>query len=198
MIDWLLGLNGVSIYVGLFAMLLGGAIGLPIPEDLPLLLAGVLLHQQKAELLPTFVTVYSGIMVGDIILYFIGRKLASSANKRGWFKDKLSPEKIEETRASIKKRGFLAILFARHLFYLRSVTFIACGAMKMDFKQFFLCDAFAALLSATLMLSLGFMFSENYQILFDYFKQFKIFLVVISIIAIGLFVLIKLRSNKRR
>ena len=199
MVDWLLALEGWYVYGGLIAMLLGGAIGLPIPEDIPLLLAGVLLHQGTAELGLAFISCYCGIMAGDLFLFYVGRKLGSSANKRGWFKAQLSPEKIEETRASIKKRGFLAILLARHLFYLRTVTFLACGAMRMDVKYFILCDGFAALLSSTLMISLGFMFSENYKAFLAHFKEFKVGLVIIGVIIALIFItryLIKKYKNR--
>lgn len=198
MVDWLLGLQGGFLYVGIFFALLGGAFGLPIPEDIPLLLSGVLLHRGNCHLTSTFLTCYFGILIGDIIVFSIGRKIGRSARSRGWLNLKISPETIEKTKKALEKRSFITILLARHLFYLRTVTFLTCGALKMSYKSFIISDAFAALISSTFMLSFGFMFAEHYDKIIGIFSTAKItslFLILFLIAAAFIYYLLKRKPS---
>jgi membrane protein DedA with SNARE-associated domain len=195
MIDWLFSLDGQYLYGGIFLLLMGGAIGLPIPEDLPLLLGGVLLHQGKAELSEMFAVCYLGIIIGDIIVFTIGKRIGASSRNRGWFESKLSPKVLRRTKIAIERKSFVTILIARHLFYLRTVTFLACGALKMSYFRFLLADMFAALISASFMLSFGYMFADSYQYIIDVFKTTKL----VSIIVVALIILLivwKLRKSR--
>lgn len=184
MISWLFSLDSTAVYAGIFLLLMGGAFGLPIPEDIPLVLAGVLVHRGTADLLSVFLTCYVGILVGDSILFYFGRKLGKSAEKRDWLTSKVSQSSIDKAKRELEKRSFVAILIARHLFYFRTVTFLACGAIKMSFQRFIIADAFAALVSATLMISLGHMFSEQYSVILDLFKKTKSLLLWVSLIVL--------------
>jgi membrane protein DedA with SNARE-associated domain len=195
MIDWLFSLDGQYLYGGIFLLLMGGAFGLPIPEDLPLLLGGVLLHHGKAELPELFAVCYVGILLGDLILFTIGKRIGASSRNRGWFESKLSPKVLRRTKIAIERKSFVTILIARHLFYLRTVTFLACGALKMTYLRFLLADMFAALISASFMLSFGYMFADSYQYIIDVFKTTKL----VSIIIVALIILLivwKVRKSR--
>lgn len=142
-------------------MLLGGAIGLPIPEDLPLVFSGMFLHQERVDLKILFPVVYIGIVIGDLIIYWIGRVLGPKL-----FSFKIINRIVTEDRArriskKLEKHGIWVIFVARHLFYLRTATFLSCGVFQMQFLKFFICDAIAALFSSALMITFGYFISEN-------------------------------------
>lgn len=178
---------------------MGGAIGLPIPEDIPLLVGGVLIHRGHADPVVTFITCYFGIIIGDAIIFFFGRKIGNSVQKRDWLSARFSPALIEKTKRELERRSFFAILLARHLFYLRTVTFLTCGAVKMSFKKFIIADAFAALVSATIMISLGYVFSNEYEHILGVMKQMKNGALWIALIAlVALFVFMRKRKRKAR
>ncbi len=197
MSEWLFDQTGGVVYVSLFLLLMGGAIGLPIPEDIPLLIAGVTIHRGHVDPYITFLTCYLGIVVGDAVIFFFGRKIGNSVQKRGWLASRFPPELIEKTKRELEKRSFFTILLARHLFYLRTVTFLTCGAVRMSFKKFFIADALAALVSASLMLSLGYLFSNEYERLIGFIKQMKmgVLWIVLFALIIGL---VYYRRKKRQ
>jgi membrane protein DedA with SNARE-associated domain len=161
--EWILLQEGWVVYLGLFSMLMGGAIGLPIPEDLPLILAGILLQIGQGELLPLFLVCYGSILLGDLLIFSIGRRFGPTLFSKPWFQKRLSPRKIKRIRLNIEKRSLPMIFIARHLFYLRTITFLTCGAVKMRVTQFLFADALAALISVPLMMTIGFYASEHYQ-----------------------------------
>ena len=199
MIDWLFSLQGMYLYGGIFLLLMGGAFGLPIPEDLPLLFGGVLLHQGHAELLYMFASCYTGIILGDIFIFSVGRKIGSSPKRRGWLESKLSPSMLRRTKVAMERKSFMTILVARHLFYLRTVTFLACGALKMSYLRFILADMFAALISATFMLCLGFMFADSYPVIVEIFHRTKIVVLIAAVLVAFLFWRFKIRKiDKKR
>ena len=84
--DFFLSQKGLNIYLILFLSLLAGAFGLPIPEDIPLIAAGVLIHEKETMLLPTFIICYIGIILGDVIIYSVGRFFGPSLYRKKWFK----------------------------------------------------------------------------------------------------------------
>lgn len=144
-------------------MLMGGAIGLPIPEDLPLILAGIAAHLGKGQVVVIFLVCYTSILIGDSIIYFAGRKFGPKIFGTKWFKKKIPPNRIRRIRLNLEKRSLLMIFIARHLFYMRTVTFLTCGAVKMRVGRFLIADAIAALISVPLMMSIGYLASEHYE-----------------------------------
>lgn len=184
MSEWLLLQYGAVIYVIIFMMLMGGAIGLPIPEDIPLVLGGILSHRGNARIEFVLLTCYLGSVIGDVVIFMAGRKLGAGLFEKPWFRAKMNPIKVTQVRLSLERRTFLMIFIARHLFYLRTVTFLTCGAVKMTLKRFLLADALAALVSVPLMVGIGFACSEHYEVLMAALKKVKL-LVLFGLIAAG-------------
>ena len=61
-------------YAAVFALLVGAGVGLPVPEEATQIAAGVLAHQQVLELWKVMVLAWCGIVTGDSILFFLGRR----------------------------------------------------------------------------------------------------------------------------
>src|SRR5881628_3255735 len=70
------GIRGVLIWqatlTGLFLLLVGGGLGLPLPEDLTLLAAGVLAHQHVLRLRDVIAVGFAGVVCADWIIYLAG------------------------------------------------------------------------------------------------------------------------------
>ena len=60
----------------------------------------------------------------------------------------------------LRKNRFLYIFLGRHLFPLRTATFLTAGALRIPFAEFFVADILAALISVTIMLAIGFWLGE--------------------------------------
>ena len=184
-------------YIVLFALLMGGAIGLPIPEDVPLILAGILAHQGNGKTWMIFAVCYAAILLGDVFIFGVGRKLGPTLFRKKWFQSRVSAARIVQIRQSLERRSLPMIFVARHLFYLRTVTFLSCGAFHMSLKRFLLSDALAALVSVPLMMYLGFLASENYDAVMLEVRRAKNFTVVVGSIALLALALYLFRKYKR-
>jgi len=184
MIENFLPYEGFVLYLLIFLALMGGAIGLPIPEDVPLIAAGILiqLEQAKPELIVPIC--YFGILLGDLMIFFIGRKLGPTLFSKKWFRKRLPPHRLRKFRIGLEKRSLATIFLARHLFYLRTVTFLTCGAVKMKLSRFLIADAIAALISVPIMVSIGYYAAGHYEQVKRNFHQATLFILLALVIFI--------------
>src|SRR3989449_9963193 len=62
-----------STYLGIFAVLLLGSLGVPIPEEMPIIAAGVLSHEGIVRWWLALPVCLLGVLSGDMVLYWVGR-----------------------------------------------------------------------------------------------------------------------------
>jgi len=124
---------------------------------------------------------YLGIIAGDLIIYRVGWITGPRLFRKRWFKRFLTSTRLQTLRSNLEKRTFLTIVIARHLFYLRTATFLVCGAVRVSFSRFLIADAIAALITTPVMLGLGYLFGEHYDHLMAWMREIKIALVVLGL-----------------
>jgi len=151
--------------LGLFILLVLGTLGLPFPEDAILILAGFLVANETISPLPAFLTVYSGLLVTDFLLYSFGKKYGRRLVEHRRFQKIISPERLLKIEEKLKKSGVLAVFFGRHLFGVRAQIFLAAGVIKMPYKKFLIADGTSALLAMALWGGLGFVGGNSIQLL---------------------------------
>jgi membrane protein DedA with SNARE-associated domain len=147
-------------YVIIFVVVLGEAIGLPVPAALALVAGGAAaasgtLHWQIALLFAI-----SAMLVGDSLLYVLGSYM-------GWrllgFLCKLSanPETcILRSAESFYKRGRVTLLFAKFVPGINTMAPPLAGSMKMPVGQFLSLDIAGASLYAVVYGGIGFLFRD--------------------------------------
>jgi membrane protein DedA with SNARE-associated domain len=89
----------------------------------------------------------------------------------------------------------MTILIARHLFYIRTATFLMCGAVRISFARFVIMDAIAALITTPLMMGIGYIFANNYDAILKYLRDVKFFLLAIGLF-VGFFILRRYRRSR--
>jgi membrane protein DedA with SNARE-associated domain len=144
-------------YVGLFILLILGTLGLPFPEDGILLLSGFLTGHNVIKPLPTFLVIYSGLLMTDFLLYSIGRKYGRRLVEHKKFNKIITNERLAGLEKKFKKWGALVVFFGRHLLGLRAQIFLVAGVMRMSRKKFLIVDGASALLTITLWGGLGYL-----------------------------------------
>ena len=189
--QWLLMQSDAVVYGFLFFILLSGAIIFP-PEDVSLILAGIVMHKGKGNPIIIFILCYVGTILADFFIYFVGRKFGKALLKKPWVQARVRPGRIEVIRRGLERRSLMMIFIARHLFYLRTLTFLTCGMVRIRFLTFAAADCLSALVSVPLMLWLGFEASEHYETVYNYIKQAKIISLFLAIlILIGVYAAVR-------
>jgi membrane protein DedA with SNARE-associated domain len=114
------------IYLGTFLALLASGMGAPIPEEIPIVTAGVLAGKGEMVshwwlLLPVCIL---GVVVGDGLLYGLGRFFGNRLLQLGFIRRLMPQEKREHIESNFHKYGIKILLFARLLPGIRSPIFI--------------------------------------------------------------------------
>jgi membrane protein DedA with SNARE-associated domain len=152
-------------YIGIFALLILGGIGFPFPEDTTLILSGFLVAHEAISPLPTFLTVYVGLLVSDFFLYQVGKKYGRMVLEHKKFRRMISPDRLSKLEEKFKKRDVWVILIGRHFLGLRAQIFLVAGVLRMPKIKFLTADAATALLTIAFMGGIGYIGGNSFQIL---------------------------------
>jgi membrane protein DedA with SNARE-associated domain len=148
-------------YLGLFTLLILGGMGLPFPEDATLILTGVLIASEVIRPVPALLVVYTGVVIGDCILYYLGRRFGPKVVEHKGFRKLVSPARIEYLEDKFKRRGVWLILVGRHVAGLRAQLMVVAGIMRMKVWEFVLADAFSAVFTVAVMVFVGYKGGES-------------------------------------
>ena len=158
-VTWLMSLDGATIYAIGFTVLLACGLGLPVPEDITLVLMGYMTYVSMPDGAPrphanvwlaTFVGL-SGVMIGDGFMFFLGRKFGNKLVHVWPFRPMLADGRREKAEAFLGRQGPKVLFSARFMPGLRSVVFFTSGTLGIRFSRFVLYDGLAALISVPLL-----------------------------------------------
>jgi len=152
-------------YLGLFVLLLLGGIGFPFPEDATLILCGFLIFSNVVRLIPALLIIYAGVMLTDLLLYFVGRKYGQQIVSHKRFHKIISPKKLSLMVKKFRRWGIFVVLFGRHLVGLRAQILLVAGVMKMPLLKFVVTDALSASLTVAFMVGAGYVGGNSLQII---------------------------------
>ena len=139
-----------------FAWLAIGSLGAPLPEDAALLAAGVLVQRGAVHPLVAIVVVLVGVLGGDSVLFFLGRRLGPAAYNRKLIQKALPPHRRAKIERAYEKYGGRLVFIARHVAGLRAAVFAMAGIHGMQPRRFLLWDAAAACISVPFVMGLGY------------------------------------------
>lgn len=152
---------GFTAYGLIFVVLLLAGFGLPLPEDIPLIMGGVLVHRGQADLWVMILVGYLGIIVGDSIMFWLGRRFGTRVP--GLLRRVVTPERRAWVEGLFNKHGEKLVLAARFLPGVRTVTYFTAGSVGMNYTKFAIYDSIAALASAPLFVLLGYEFGADIE-----------------------------------
>lgn len=189
-----------AFYPALLGILVIASLGIPIPEDIPLIAAGVLLrtHPGIASWPLTLLVAFVGIMSGDLVLYTLGRRWGNDVFSHRSVRWLITPERFAMAVEKFHERGAWFCFFGRFLMGVRAVMCITAGATRFPYWRFFLADAAGAVLSIPLFVGLGWAFAEMLPILQKYLALTQGGIVVVVGLALGAFIWYEVRKHRRR
>lgn len=161
-------LTGLALSFGfpiLILALISSGLGLPMPENIPLLLIGFLCEQRGLEVW-IWATLCLGIILGrDGLIFALGRNTPAMLARARWFNRLLTAKRQEQVRDHFKRSGFQTVFAGRFTPGLRVVVFFMAGRAAVPARTFLLADGLAGLLSVPILVVLGFLFSHQLEAL---------------------------------
>jgi membrane protein DedA with SNARE-associated domain len=127
-----------------------------IHEDAAILAAGFSKVEHGLPLLFAYAPVYLGIIVGDILIYGLGRFAQSSP----WLRSKIIGPKVERVNVWLKAHLVRVLVVCRLTPGLLFPTFVACGWFKVPFWRFTTVSIFAGAVYSSIVLTLVVLFGK--------------------------------------
>jgi membrane protein DedA with SNARE-associated domain len=200
--EWLFGFlmhfHGPAAYVGVLFVLITCGLGVPLPEDVPLISGGWLIARGGS--LPLMMaTGLAGILIGDSIIFRAGstyglRLLETRVGKH------IPGERVARTIALFEKHGAKFIMVARFVPGLRAVTYFVAGTTGVPYWKFITYDGIAACVSAPAWIYLGW-WARRHRMLNRVWKwsaQAQMASLAIVFALLGLWIIVAMLRKRRR
>ncbi|MEI8348464.1 MAG: DedA family protein, partial [Pseudomonadota bacterium] len=182
--DYLADLSGPFPYLLIFFALFLCGFGVPIPEDIILITAGYLAYEAENSLAWMIIVGLSGVLIGDCVIFYLGKRYGLRLTQFWPFKQLLHPERIDQIREKLSIHGNKLIFAARFLPGLRAGIFFCSGCFGVPFKVFFFYDGMAALISVPAIVGLTYHFGEHIDRAINVIRHVEngIIFVILSIV----------------
>lgn len=197
LIAFFAGFSGFTAYAAVFGVLLICGLGVPIPEDITLLAAGILSSLGKMSLVGAITVGLVGVLAGDGFLFFMGRTFGYRVFKLPLFRTYFTEERIHAAREKVLNNSRFICFTARFLPGLRAPIYLTSGVMGVSPFTFFALDGGAALISVPIWVVLGWWFGNNIDNALAIAKEIQMYLLIgVAFLILG-YVFYKRRKAKR-
>ena len=184
-------------YVAMVAVLTAAGLGVPISEDLTLLLGGGLAARGVTNFWPTLGCGYFGVLLGDVLIHHWGLRLGPAAYRHRMVVKHLSLERQEKLRMHYAKHGFLTVVVGRHTPMLRAPIFFLAGASRVPLWKFLLADALSAAVTVPIVVYLGLKGGEHLDDIRALLHRVQWGLAAAVALVVGLIWLLRRRAKAR-
>ena len=183
-------------YVGLLLLLILGGLGLPFPEGITLIVCGVLIFTHVIKSIPALLIAYSGILIGDLLAYSLGRKYGRMIVTHKRFHRIISPERLLKLEDMFNKKRTLLVMIGGHLV---GEIFIVAGVMRMPLSKFLAADAIASIFTIALWTGIGYVGGNSLEVIKKDITRIEHIGILFVIILLSIYLLyryFKSRKNK--
>jgi len=162
----------------LFLLLFSCGLGLPLPEDIPLVAAGAMVAAGKMHIAVAAVCAWCGIVGGDCVLYTLGRTFGMEVTRIPVIGRHLQPHRIRQVQALFDRWGIWVVAIGRMFAGIRGAMVVVAGTTRFNFLKFIIADGLAAIVSGGLFLYLGHLFGHNIDKLNEHVRTAKTWIII--------------------
>lgn len=186
-------------YFALFGVLFSCGLGFPLPEDVPLLIAGAFVSMGRMNLALAAIAAWCGIIGGDIVLYHLGKIFGLEVKRIPVIGHHLNEKRIDQVHGMFEKWGVWVVAVGRMFAGIRGTMVVVAGTIRFTFWKFLLADGLAAVVSGGLFLGLGYFFGHRMAWLKEHVERGKKWsLLVVIVLALLAAVWIYFRQRLKR
>jgi len=146
----------------LFGLLVFGIVGVPVPDETLLAVAGAFVKRGELSLPPTVLAAAAGTMTGITVSYALGRFLGLPALHRFGRYLHVSDAGIQRVHAWFRRLGRWTLTFGYFVPGLRHLVAIAAGSTGLESGPFAVYAYTGAILWVTTFLSLGYILGDGF------------------------------------
>ncbi|MEX2218652.1 MAG: DedA family protein [Phycisphaerales bacterium] len=154
-------LIGHFTYPGVFLVLLATGLGVPIPEELPIVIAAMMARWQVMHWWGALLACLGGVLAGDMLLYWVGRHFGRRILEWPAARRILTPQREARVMEAYHRHGLKFVVMARLVMGLRAAAFLTAGLVRVPFLRFLVVDVAAVLVSVPLAFGLAYAVADS-------------------------------------
>lgn len=187
-------------YLGIVLFLALTGIGLPIPEEVAIVAAGVASRAQALHWPYALLSCMVGALLGDSLMYAIGRFFGARILKEHpWWSGFLTPEREKTIEDLIERHGIKAFFVARFLVGLRSPFYLTAGILRVKYRWFLFADFICASVVIGGFFGLAYLFGDRITGLIQSAERgFTAAAVVLALVALAVIAFFSFRKRRIR
>ena len=167
-------------------MLFGAGLGIPVPEELPILAGGALASEKVIRWWVALPVCLVGVLSGDIVLYWVGRHWGERILEWRMVRHVLSRDREEKLKTAYRRHGVKIVFAARHVVGFRAAAFMTAGIAHVPFLKFLAVDICAALVSVPLGFGIAFFFTDQLAAVLAGVHRVERWLLLLVMVAVAL------------
>lgn len=185
-------------YVGIFLLLVLGGLGLPVPEEAPIILAAVFSRKGALSAPWAFLASFAGVLAGDFVVYFLGYFYGEKVLSFPITRKFLTRAREAQIKGYFHRHGFKILILGRFAVGFRTAAYLTAGILKLPPLRLFVTDLLAASLSTSLMFGMGWVFTRQIEGMFLKFQHWQHWLTLAAAVVIGSIVIYRYYRARKR
>jgi membrane protein DedA with SNARE-associated domain len=150
-------------YLGIALLLVLGGLGLPVPEEAPIIIAAVFSKSGRLWWPMALSSCLAGVLLGDFIVYYLGYIYGEKVMSLPLTRRFLTKARETQMQGYFHRHGFKILILGRFVVGFRTAAYLTAGILKLPVLKLFLTDLIAASLSTCLMFGLGYAFAHQIE-----------------------------------
>lgn len=175
-------------YPVIFLLLLGCGYGVPFPEDVPLIAAGVLSAHGGLSVPVASLACGFFVLLRDLSVYALGWHFGRPLLARPWARRIVTEEAVDRYTARIQANGSRVVFFGRFIMGFRAAVFFSAGVSRVRPMTFITWDGLALMVSIPLFVWLGAAFAHKLDELGIVLHDIRLILGVVVFLVVAWFV----------
>lgn len=169
----------------------------PYPGDSVVILQGYL--SSKGVLNPAlhFLTTYLGTFLSSVFLYMLSHRYGHKLMENKFIKKYFNTQKVLKLDNWFKKYGVAAIIINKFIPGIASLTLIAAGIFELPVIPAIIAISISSFLHMLALFMTGRFTGNNMSFLKKFLYKNRVILIIIAIIALGVYIYIKFIYKKR-
>ncbi|MDQ0215873.1 membrane protein DedA with SNARE-associated domain [Oikeobacillus pervagus] len=168
-------------YIGITVALIGGIVGLPIPDEMLLTFAGYQVSQENMSYLPTILCAIFGSMAGITISFMIGIKLGLPFLEKFGPKFHITEKRISLTQKYFAKWGPYLLLVCYFIPGIRHIAAYIAAINRYPYRKFAIFAYIGAVVWSITFVHLGKVLGHNWENVQLYLSKFSYYLIILFI-----------------
>lgn len=170
-------------YYAIFALLVLGIVGLPVPDETMLVFSGYLASRGTLSLPVALVVAFAGSATGITCSYYIGRSLGMKFVHRYGRWLHIKDDHIEKVHRWFDRLGHWALAVGYFIPGVRHLTAIVAGTSGLEYRGFALYAYLGALVWVSTFLGIGYLVGDKWEEVYG--RIHHIALVAGAIVIVG-------------